>query len=537
MLQPFAGGHSRSLTLPPVIRETMLRTVAMTLRELFAYETDELAVLSVCAVRAADDGAWVLVHGSLLLVPEACAQMSWPAWRASQGDRHATRLDRPLPASTTIEGETWLVGRAVLDVASAERWFEELIGHQPSAASGMLALPAVHPLPGLHAQLEHPEALLQVLPDIDSPASSLISGLDRPAQALLWRAPSGPAFVLPDNVKIDGQWLYSPSRDIAGVHVTSANVDDAIATARGLLVGRAERRAWIAEAHGSGDFQYFLADVGWDPGRIDLADLEVTHVERLGRETVLSTRIRLEDVDLTAVRNVGRCSIQLPTIGRKVTHEVLLHTVEGELLDRSGPYPLLERIVSTMTVDGHVLAPIVYGITDPPPELQARLERRDQLRFELDELLRNSAQARVIADRETARERLKKMLAGARGQLLIQDRYFGQDLEDWRLLDDVKVPVRVLTGKIATDEHGVVKAAPISATVQARFRPKAPIHERLYLWDGGGLSVGGSPTTFGQAPVRIVRLREADVQQSRAEFEALWASPQFNEVPRAPEAS
>ena len=514
------------------------RAMAMTLRELFAYEADELAVLSVCAVRAPDDNGWVLVHGSLLLVPEACAQMSWPEWRASQGDRHATRLDPPLPASTTVAGETWLVGRASLAVGSAERWFEALLEHHAAAAgSGLVTLPAVDPLPPLSARLEHPEALLQVFPDIDSPASSLISGLDRPAQALLWRAPNVPAFVAPDSVKIDRQWLYSPSGKVAGIHVTSDDVHDAIATARGLLVGRAERRAWISEAHGSGDFEYYLADLGWDPGRIDLADLEVTHVERLGKETVLSTRIRLEDVDLAAVRHVGRCSVRLPTIGRKVTHEVLLHTVEGELLDRSGPYPLLERIVSTMTVDGHVLTPTVYGITDPPPELQARLERRDRLRAELDELLQNSAQARVIADRETARERLKEMLAGARGELLVQDRYFGQDLDDWRLLDDVKVPVRVLTGKIAMDDDGEVKLAPIGATVQARFRPKAPIHERLYLWDGGGLSVGGSPTTFGQAPVRILRLRESDVQQSRAEFEALWASPLFSEVPRAPDAS
>lgn len=512
--------------------------MAMTLRELFAYEADELAILSVCAVRAPDDNAWVLVHGSLLLVPEACARMSWPEWRASQGDRHVTRLDPPLPASTSAAGDTWLVGRASLDVESAEQWFAALLQHQASdAASEVLTLPAVDPLPPLSARLEHPEALLQVLPDIDSPASSLISGLDRPALALLWRAPDSPRFVIPDNVKIHGQWVYSPSREVAGIHVTSEAVRDAIATARGLLVGRAERRAWISEAHGSGDFEYYLADLGWDPGRIDLADLEVTHVERLGRETVLSTRIRLEDVDLAAVRHVGKCSIRLPTIGRKVTHEVLLHTVEGELLDRSGPYPLLERIVSTMTVDGHVLAPTVYGITDPPPELQARLERRDRLRTELDALLQNSAQARVIADRETARERLREMLAGARGELLVQDRYFGQDLDDWRLLDDVKVPVRVLTGKLATDHDGEVKSAPIGTSVQARFRPKAPIHDRLYLWDGGGLSLGGSPTTFGQAPVRIARLRAADVQQSRAEFEALWASPLFSEVQRAPNAS
>jgi hypothetical protein len=93
---------------------------------------------------------------------------------------------------------------------------------------------------------------------------------------------------------------------------------------------------------------------------------------------------------------------------------VLLHTVEGELLDRSGPYPLLERVVSTVVINGHTLPPLVSGITEPPPGLEARLERRDRLQAELETLLQNSAQARVIADRDTALERLTQLLRSAR---------------------------------------------------------------------------------------------------------------------------
>ena len=507
----------------------------MTLRDLFAYEDDELVVLSVCAADRPDHDSWLLVHGSLLIVPEACARLSWPSWRASEGHRHQRVLGPPLPAEGIATGDTWLVGRAVLDVGTAENWFEQLAEH--GAGSTPFELAGADPLPPLWAQLERPEALLRVLPNIDSPASSLISGLDRPAQALLWTSTADPMLTIPDDVDIAGQRVYSATRELAGIHITPEYVDKSIRTARGLLVGRAERRAWIHEARGTGGFESFVADLGWDPARIDVADLEVTHVERLGRETVLSTRIRLEDVDLADVRASGRCSIQLPTIGRKVTHEVLLHTAEGELLDRSGPYPLLERIISTMTVDGHTLKPNVYGITDPAPGLEARLERRDRLEAELQALLQSSAQARVIADRQTAIQRLREMLAGARGELLVQDRYFGQDVDDWRLLDDVPVPVRVLTGKVARDKHDNVRKAAIPAHVEARYRPKAPIHERLYLWDGGGLSVGGSPTTFGNAPVRIARLRQADADAWRTEFEALWASELFSEVPRTGRAS
>jgi hypothetical protein len=94
------------------------------------------------------------------------------------------------------------------------------------------------------------------------------------------------------------------------------------------------------------------------------------------------------------------------------------------------------------------------------------------------------------------------------------------------------VPVRVLTGKLANGE--VVKAK-LGGNVQARFRPEAPIHDRIYLWDGGGLSLGGSPTTFGQAPLRLARLSDGEADLWRAEFENLWRSPFFSAVPQSDE--
>lgn len=103
-------------------------------------------------------------------------------------------------------------------------------------------------------------------------------------------------------------------------------------------------------------------------------------------------------------------------------------------------------------------------------------------------MIRNGAQARMVADRQTALDRLGAWLRTARGELLVMDRYFGQDVGDWRLLDDLEVPVRVLTAKIAPPADGLPV---IAAHVEARHRPKAPLHERVYLWDAGGLSVGG----------------------------------------------
>lgn len=318
---------------------------------------------------------------------------------------------------------------------------------------------------------------------------------------------------------------FLPSLDLTGIHVASEGWAE---TPGGLLVGRAERRAWLREGRGDGKFESFLVDLGWDPTRISLPDLELTHEELLDGELVLDSRLRLEDLDTREVDDLGLCTIALPTVGRSVAHGVALHIVDGELLDRSGPYPLVERAQIDITVNGDELPPVVTGISDPPPELDERMQRAAQIVTELETVVRNGVQARMIADRQPALDRLRDLLKTARGELLICDRYFGQSGEDWRLLDDVPVVVRVLCAKLEKDHVPV-----IAAHVSARFRRKAALHERIYLWDGGGLSVGGSPTSFGQGPVRITRLRQAEVNEWRMILEVEWKSPLYSDVERA----
>lgn len=225
----------------------------------------------------------------------------------------------------------------------------------------------------------------------------------------------------------------------------------------------------------------------------------------------------------------GRCQVTLPTMGRNVAHGLALHTLEGELLDRSGPYPIVERIEMSFEIDGHQLPPIVTGVSSPTPALEERLDRGERIAQEIEEVVKSGVQARIVADRDKALARLRNQLGRARGELLVLDRYFGQDVDDWRLLDDVSIPIRVLTGKIAPGQTPAV-----APHVQARFRRKAPIHERVYVWEGGGLSVGGSPTTFGQGPVRITRMPGGELDAWRAAFEALWNSGLYVPVPRAP---
>jgi hypothetical protein len=205
---------------------------------------------------------------------------------------------------------------------------------------------------------------------------------------------------------------------------------------------------------------------------------------------------------------------------------VSLSTRDGALLDRIGPHHLVEAINIGMTINGHEQPPIVIGSNAPPPGLEERAERQRQVEEQMSELANQGAEGRLLVDRAAAEERLRLAISNAREELLVHDRYFGQDPDDWRLLDNSPVPVRVVTAKISEEIPLIGKH------VRARYRPKAPMHERFWIWRDGGISLGGSPTTFGQSPVRIGRLTAADSDLLRSVFESLWGSELFQDVPR-----
>ena len=357
---------------------------------------DERVVLSVCAVPCTTGSAhWQLIHGSLLIVPSACAETNWATWRQAERRDYGVGTGL-LPASFVIDGVDWLMARSVLDLGDAETWISKVRASVDVEAPAEITLPAIADLPQLAVTLHPPTALIRVLPGIAAASGSLLSSLARPAQALLWRSPTDVQFPEPDTVTIEGTQTFLPSRDLTGIHITPPSVDPAIATPAGLLVGRAERRAWIRESCGTGDFDSFLVELGWEPARISLADLEITHEEFLDGELVSAMRIRIEDLDTSEVDGKGRCSVAVMTIGRSVTHGVSLHTADGELLDRTGPYPLAERIEATFTIDGTELPRAVIGRTDPPP-LDERMRRSERMTTDLEDVIRNGVQARIIA--------------------------------------------------------------------------------------------------------------------------------------------
>jgi hypothetical protein len=506
----------------------------LSFESLFRPERDERVVLSVCAARTKPKTAWTLVHGTMLLVPEACAGASWPEWLDREGDSLGPRPDPPLPAETTVSGHGWALARRLLTIDEASSW---LAGAWTEIEqSQRVTLPAIPEIDDLGAELQVPAALARSIPNIDSPTASLIAGLRRPIDGLLFPTEQIVPVEIPNIIKVGGSRSFTPSRDVAGIHITQTWVDPRLATAGGLLVGRAERRAWLRGGCGKGDYKTFIAKIGWEPDRIDLMDLEITHTERLGEDVVHDARLPIGELGLDDVDLSGVIDIELHSSGRRVSHELCLRTRNGVFLDCSGPYPLVEGFQVRVSIAGGEATPAVTQAPPVAPGLTARLDRSIEIEAALERIRRQAATRRILRRKEETVEQLLRQLRRARGELLIMDRFFGQAETDWAMLAELPIPIRVLTGKLLRDDEEAIVPVPVAESVSVKHRTKAPFHDRVYLWDAGGVTIGGSPTTFGQATLRLAPLSPHESEILRGEFEEHWASEHFKEVPRrAPE--
>lgn len=473
-----------------------------------------------------DDERLILRHGTAVLAPPDCGGMSWGFWGSHQARKMMALCPEAAPAAFVHDGGTWLAARAVLGLDRARQWLTVL--SDGATVGGPVRWPAGDGLPAFEAQLRQPTSLIRILPGTDTPASSFLASAKRPAMGTVWTGAERPALLVPNMVDHGGSW-YDPVLCLLGMLVPSEGVPQAVAPPFGLFVGRLERRAWLSDLAGDGPaFEALQIYIGWDSGRIDLTDLVVDLEQFVDGELVNQLRAPLEDTRISdEVRQAGACVTSLPTVGRGTASRVSLTTREGALLDRIGPHPLVESIHIGLTTNGQEQPPIVIGNKSPPPGLEERAARQQQVAEQVASLASQGAEARQLVDRVAAEERLKLEISSARGELLVHDPFFGQDRDDWRLLDDVSVPVRVLTAKIAKDSTPT-----IAGHVQARYRPKAPMHDRFWIWRDGGFSLGGSPTTFGHSPVWIRRLSPADSDVMRSVFEGLWSSEHFRAIPR-----
>lgn len=192
-------------------------------------------------------------------------------------------------------------------------------------------------------------------------AGDLAVWLARPVVGFHFPRADDPADIAPpDRVELGEQTFFSPMVSLLGIGWFEGNTS---AAPSGLLVGRFERRAWLNGQHLRPDEDIYDVQIGLEPDRVELADLELDVEERVGEETVVSERLRLEDVDLRDVEDAlhaekpsrtGRpaVTVALPTLGRRTKRTVRLHHRDGSMLDDWPPFHLVESIGMTMEVNG-----------------------------------------------------------------------------------------------------------------------------------------------------------------------------------------
>ncbi len=506
----------------------------LTLSEVFEPKPDELAVLSVAAVRTGRELR--LAHASLVIVPPECARASWAQWRQTQEQGRNASRSGELPAELTHEAERSVLSRTVLTLSQAEDWFASL--QQGDLGGGADSVLPVTPLPAIRAKLTPPEILMRVHTGTDIPVSGLLVGLGRPARALLWRDDEAPAFPELGTIEVDGLRVFTPSFDLVGMQL-GRWVDGDLQTPRGIVVARAERRAWIVDGRGASELTEHVYQLGWDPELIDLADLELSYVARRDGAVVTESRARLQEMEIDHVRSRGRCEVTFQALGPGLTHEARLYSSSGELLDEIGPHALAERITMEISIVGESgersdVHRSVLGGDVEPLTLRESLSRQLDVQQAAQRQLEEAAQRRTADTRAGAIARIRSAIERARSDLLIQDPYFGQRREEWELVAGLAVPVRVLTRKIQRwGRNQPHRPVLMPNGVEARCRPSNSndIHERVWIWEGGGLIVGSSPSHFGKAPVHINELTAAEAAVWRAKIETLWLQSDSRPVP------
>lgn len=295
---------------------------------------DERAALSVVFERRGGD--YLLSFGSLIFGPPPMSHQSWPAWRLAEG--HApTPQEASLraPATFFYEADAFAAGRASLSQDEAREWATSALDHGIA--------PAVGPLPRAAVSLAATRAPIRVSTQSETPAGNLATWLARPVQGFHFNQAIEVAVLDPEEPwTVNGDTFYMPSADLLGLSWFEGRTGR---QPSGLLLGRLERRAWLAGQHLRPEDDLYDVEIGFEPARVALSDLELEVEERVDDELVLSETLRCEDLDVLdgerqAHDHPGpgkpKFVIRLPTLGRKVRRAVRLRHRDGSLLVRSG---------------------------------------------------------------------------------------------------------------------------------------------------------------------------------------------------------
>ena len=506
-------------------------------------EPGEACVISLAAACPEEAGTAALVFCSVLFGPQEMADESWPQWSGRTRDDLRSLADNWQAAGVALDqwrefteqraGFLYVRATRTTDrYAEVAAWISEILaGREAALAPGD---------PPVVASAQAATALVRSFPMLVTPASQLTSAAVRPATGYLFPLEVDSALRFPDptwdlsGYPLTGapHWLLGlPARTVPA---TSANPGPGIAGMAGIFIGRLERRAWLAGIRADPGADLFAIRLGIDESRVSIADLELDVEEYSAGDLASDRRIDLGDLKLPGPVPAGRgVEVVLPSLGPGLERRVRLYDRDGVLLDATDRFAILEQINLTMTA-GDTATSVQVGRSGPV-SLTSRLEKADQAEAAYRKMLEEGLAGRIIDDPQHGLPELASLLSQARGHLDVLDPYFGHHLPDWDVLTKVPVAIRVLTGYGWKWQKGPVQkvqlptagspAAALPMEVRAWRQPSAPWHDRVYVWDGGGLSVGTSPSGLGNRVARLDRLSAVEADGWKRLVDAWWNAP------------
>ena len=508
-------------------------------------EADEVAVFSFAALHE-PDGPAHLAFASVLFGPPEIAAESWPRWSANASQSSAALVQQWEAGGVDTTAWTdfaevrdgWLFGRRCIaaadGVAVTAAWLADLL------AGDAVNIPGGPPI---QAELRAAAGVTRTFPHLASPAGLLVGAVQRPTIGYFFPMIDPPNVAdAPVAWDIGGYSVPAAPLWVLGLPITdpplhSRPFDPESLPVPGVMVGRVERRAWISGLRGEPTGETYLIALGLDHQRVSLADLEVDLEEFHDGELISARRLRLGDLQLPPlpIPPTHVVELQMSSLGLRLSRQVRLYDRDGLLLDIGDRMPTIEAIQLVVQAGNAQPVETVIGGA-PPTALLDRLARADQADAEYAQALQEGLAGRVIDDPAKGLPVLRDLLQGAHGDLAVLDPYFGWDVVDWSALGLATGGIRVLTGHGYYNGNGTltqqkVKAppagtAPASASFSARSwrGGKPPWHDRVYLWQGGGLSVGTSPSGLGKRVARIDRMTANETAGWQNMFDTWWAS-------------
>ncbi len=475
------------------------------IKDLISYlgpEADEIAVISAVA-HEGNDG-YQLLKASVLIGPSEMGQTNWNGWKKQHGELEFPQ--EPLDPTYVTESGPLTIVRVVTDITTVSGWLGSLVETGISQGIAMV-------FPNVKAKLEKPVAPIRVSRNLETNASSFVHSAVRSATGFFFGAASTASVWDPD-------WGESvtPALLMTGLHLGQD-------LQGGVLLARLERRAWINWLRASTNMETLECNIGLEPARIDVADLVLSIEEWVSGEIVHSQQIKLEALpSVDAMRGKPHITVPVPTLGSQIQRLVRLYDRNGSLLDTTKLFWIVEsikmnlRVTTGDKVSEHVT---MVGENRTLPSLVERADAIERVRAAYATLFTAGVEGTWVVPGSgvSAADAIAQRLSQARGVLHVVDRYFGKSPDDWKLFDQVTIPVQVLTSL------GNAPPSPVPKIDVRWLKGKpAPFHGRAYLWDGGGLTVNASPNGFSGSPVLISYLDVAVSHKWLDYFAAWWSS-------------